>query len=121
MCLSSISETVEPVSLIQSGWKEFDGPTAQPRFAAYSYKGTRDVPLDKWITAEGKNIKVSTFKHYDAGFHVYSEEQELKSRSQKRRVYYRNVHTRGTQDNLTVVIAKEIYVPSDPDAWPPRG
>jgi hypothetical protein len=121
MCLDSVTEKIDkPTTLIQSGWKEFQGNRAQPRFAAYAFKGSRDVPLDKWIAAEVQEIKVSTFKKYDAGFHIFEDEEEKTLPSVKRRVYYRKAHTRGRQNRSTVVIAAEMYVPSDPDAWPPQ-
>lgn len=121
MCLESVTETIKtPTALIQSGWKEFAGTTTGPRFQNFSFNGARNVPLDKWITAETKEVKISTFKKYTAGFHVYEDETELKGR-QKRRVYYRNAHTRGRQNGFTIIIAPEIYVPSDPDGWPPQG
>lgn len=124
MCLESVSATINPTTLIQSGWKEFNGTQARPCFETYAFNGSRDVPLNKWITAEGNHpITVSQWhkgKSYDPGFHIYEDENELTTLHRKRRVYYRNVHTRGQDRSKTVVIAREMYVPSDPDAWPPR-
>src|SRR5271169_4710246 len=100
MCLSVVKDEVKkPTTLIQSGWKDFHGTRDVPAFAAFEYKGSKTVPLDQWLTAEGdKKVKISTFSSYTPGFHVYEDEKENLP-SGKRRVYYRNVHTRGTQDN----------------------
>jgi hypothetical protein len=124
MCLSSVTTRLEPTTMVQSGWKKFRGYEAYKsctpslRFEAYAFQGSETVPLDKWIAAEVKEVKISTFKKYDAGFHIYEDEKE--NLPGKRRVYFRKAHTRGIQDGLTVVIAAEMYVPSDPDDWPPK-
>jgi hypothetical protein len=124
MCLETVSDKIDkPTTLIQSGWKTFTGTQTQLRFENMPFKGSRDVPLDKWITAEATVEKISTGavirgRDYKPGFHIYEDEQEVKSKTYKRRVYYRKVHTRGKQDGLTVIVALEMYVPSDPDAWP---
>lgn len=121
MCLSVVKDEMKkPTTLIQSGWKEFNGNNSSPQFTNFEYKGSRVVPLDQWLTAETKEVKISMLKgSYAAGFHIWEDEMELPKKSVKRRVYYRNVHTRGMQNNLTVVIAQQMYVPSDPDGWPP--
>lgn len=121
MCLESVKETIKPNTLIQSGWKQFNGTRDKPTFEAYSFKGSSAVPLDKWITAETKDVWSNTSTKYAAGFHIFEDEKELNNKSNKRRVYYRNVHTRGRDRSVTVVIAREMYVPADPDEWPPKG
>lgn len=120
MCLEYVREKVAPTSLIQSGWKEFSGGynTNKLSFQNFPFRGSQTVPMDQWLTAEGDG-KVRG-GDYKPGFHIYEDEKELDGRSRKRRVYYRRVHTRGTQDGLTVVIAQEMYVPTNPDAWPPK-
>lgn len=122
MCLDSITENLTPTAMIQSGWKEFSGSRSDPQFWACNYKGKDDVPLDKWISAEKKPVAISGWRgiKYESGFHIYTDETQLKLRGNKRRVYFRNAHTCGPQDSLTVVIAQEMYVPSDPDDWPPQ-
>jgi hypothetical protein len=123
MCLDTVTEKIEPVALIESGWKTFNhsGETYNSgeklRFRHYSFAGTKEVPTDKWITAEGKEISMSR-GNYPAGFHVYSDEKQ--KASNWRRIYYRNVQARGHQDGKMIVIAREIYVPTDPDGWPPK-
>lgn len=117
MCLDAGHHKVESSTLIQSGWKKFNGYEPDLMFEAMSFGGAKRVPLDKWITAEGKGVQA--IPSYDAGFHIYEDEKE--TRPGNRRVYYRNVHRRGRQSGCTVIVAKEIYVPSNPDDWPPKG
>jgi hypothetical protein len=118
MCLATVSEQIgKPTTLIQSGWKRFDsGLLGKPKFENFTLKGSRSVPLDEWLVAEGGTAKGS---NYTAGFHIFEDEKE-KLPSDKRRVYYRKVHARGRDRALTTVVAQEMYVPSDPDAWPPQ-
>jgi hypothetical protein len=58
-------------------------------------------------------------KKYQAGFHAYADELEVKSKFYLR-VYLRGITCTGYQDEKRAVIAREMYVPSDPDAWPPQ-
>ncbi len=120
MCLDYGHFKVEPSTLIQSGWKDFGSATfgSKLRFDNFQYKGSKDVPLNKWITAEGDKVSGADYR---AGFHIYEDEKELNGsgKNSKRRVYYRNAHTRGRQSSLTVIVAQEMYVPSNPDDWPP--
>lgn len=119
MCLESITNAnMDKTTMVQCGWKSFGGTTSVPEFASYFFASGRAVPLDRWITAEGKGPG-----QYGAGFHIYSDEKELMPSPHRvyyRRVYYRRPHTKGKQDCRTVVVASEMYVPSDPDGWPPR-
>ena len=123
MCLSVIDKDIKnPNTLIQSGWKNFSGTHSQPIFETCKFADSYTVPLDKWITAEGDKIKAGWRSDYKAGFHIYEDEMELSTtkRINKRRVYFRRVHTRGSQNKVTVVVALEMYVPSNPDEWPPQ-
>lgn len=114
MCLDSVAASLEKSTLVESGFKTF--ASNPPRFENVAWHGKMEVPLDHWITAEEKNIG-----QYSSGFHIYTREKELSPGfANKRRVYFRNAHTSGRQGGKTVVVAKEMYVPSDPDAWPPR-
>lgn len=79
-----------------------------------SYKGEKRVPLDEWIVAEEQPVG-----NYTSGFHVYTDETQKES--QWRRVYYRHVHTKGTQNGKSVVVARELYVTAREDDWPPLG
>lgn len=118
MCLDSVTRQLEAVTLIESGWKNFSGTLDKPQFENYPLWGDRNVPLDRWLTAE--RTVIAPIK-YDAGFHIYTDETEHRNRSKTlRRVYFRKAHTRGVQGAKTVAIAGEMYVPSDPDGWPPR-
>lgn len=124
MCLSTIAETYEePSTMIMSGLKVFKGSTSTPEFENQFYKGSKKVPLDVWIKAEGTSLGF-----YPAGFHVFeadststSQQSSYWDMKKARRVYMRKVHTKGTQDGMTIYVAEEIYVPSNPDAWPPKG
>jgi hypothetical protein len=120
MCLTKITATHDdPSDLIVDGWKEFSGTAAQPAFFHYTLGGKRDVPLDQWLTAEhrGAGIKASDGKAYQPGFHVYADERRALN---LRRVYLRRVTCTGDQDGKKCMVAQEMYVPSSPNAWPPR-
>lgn len=121
MCLDYVNERITtPVALIQSGWKVFHGSGNKLHFQVQSFKGSNAVIFDKWLVAEGTTATGSEHLRggaYPAGFHIYEDETEVKGKS-VRRVYYRNVLVRGTQYEK-LVVAKEMYVPSDPDGWPP--
>src|SRR5207253_6408355 len=114
MCLDAGYRSIEPSSLVQSSFKLFDGSAAVPKFQVMPLADKLEVPLDKWLTAEGGT------SYYPAGFHIYIDETEFTLKNKLRRVYFRNAHTRGSQDKKTIVVAREMYVPSNPDAWPPR-
>jgi hypothetical protein len=122
VCLSAITEQYErPSLLILDAWKTFAGSASRPCFESYPYRGESYVPLDQWIEAEGtKDVVSSDGKKYKAGFHVFEEaKDEPKPYAPRRRVYVRRVRTKGKQDKDTVLVADEMYVPSDPEAWPP--
>lgn len=114
MCLDSVTKSLATSSLVESGFKTFSRGTGALRFENFGLGGKDVVPLDQWITAEEKNVGT-----YTSGFHIYTREKEHNP-ANLRRVYFRRAHTRGSQGNKTIVVAKEMYVPSDPDAWPPR-
>jgi len=104
--------------LIMCGWKQFNGWGGELHFQNVGIDGKLDVPMDQWIKAESKKIGDWRSK-YQSGFHIYSDEVEMESLPSARRVYYRGVETIGTQDGKTVIVARWMYVPTDPDAWPP--
>lgn len=127
MCLSRVTKTETPSTVILDGWKSF-GDWKTPRFQAFRHNGKAEVPMDVWLTAdvsqaEGPNgsfgIQANDRQYYPAGFHIYTDEKN-KHVEARRRVYYRRATTTGTQDGRAVVIAQEMYVPSKPDAWPPQ-
>lgn len=123
MCLSRITESYDlPCPMITDGWKQFSGTEAKPRFSSYTVNGQSDVPLDKWIIASQdrapSGVRASDGNMYEAGFHVYANEP--KSTKGYRRVFVRNITCRG-EDGQETIIAREMYVPSDPNGWPPKG
>jgi hypothetical protein len=120
MCLSKINSTYDkPSNVIVDGWKEFSGAGKSLTFVNM----TGDVALDRWLFANlirpPIKIKAGDGKEYQAGFHVYADETETKKFLHYRRVYLRRITCAGNQDGKACVIAQEMYVPSDPDAWPP--
>ncbi len=120
MCLQSITTKFDkPSSVILSGWKHFSGTKQSPMFQHFGLDKDMTVPLDRWLRAQGSFIDDNR-SGYEVGFHIYENEKEFKDDKTLRRVYYRNVHTRGTDSNVTTIVAREMYVPSDPEAWPPR-
>ena len=120
MCLSSVSEQYDqPSSFIQDGWKKFGGSVKNPEFENQTLRGYRGVPLNQWLKADNSTMILATDNtEYELGFHVWPEESE--GRSGRRRVFVRYLTTRGMQSNEEVVIARELYVPSDPNSWPPK-
>lgn len=124
MCLTKIATAYDkPSELIECGWKEFYGSAVSLlRFCNFG----GDVPMDKWITASEiktpptGGIKASDGKMYKSGFHIYSDETQIKKNRDYRRVYYRRVTCAGEQDGMRCVIAQEMYVPSNQDSWPPK-
>ena len=121
MCLSKVIEKYDsPSSVIISGWKEFNDRSGKLEFQNQANAGSRAVPLDTWIKAVPtvNSIRSDDGKSYVPGFHVYENEDIRKA--SRRRVYARLITCRGEQDRENLVIATEIYVPSDPDAWPPK-
>ena len=119
MCLDRVSTTYdEPSGLIMDGWKEFRGPRDSPTF----YYAGGPVQLDTWLRASGHTMISSDGGRYQAGFHIYSEDLQRRravQRSAWRRVYFRNATCEGFEDDKKVVIAQEMYVPSDRNGWPP--
>lgn len=121
MCLDTISHPALPATtMVQSGWKQFGGSFTRPNFQSSALKAKMEVPLDQWLTADEQSISYGGGK-YTSGFHIYEDETQFKNnQSAYRRVYFRQAHTKGKQDSKTVLVAREMYVPSDPNAWPPR-
>lgn len=122
MCLDEVKEKLsEKNELISCGWKEFSSSAGILRFQNNALGKSKDVPMDKWIEAE--STKVGNWKNsYQSGFHIYSDEVDIQLKNnynRYRRVFYRGVETIGKQDGKTVVIARWMFVPTDPDAWPP--
>jgi hypothetical protein len=120
MCLSKVTTTYDkPSDLIVDGWKEFSGKGNSLSFSAMG--GT--VALDVWLQASAstaKDLTATDGKKYKVGFHIYAGDVfERYSSYRYRRVYLRRITCIGDQDGKKCVIAQELYVPSDPDAWPP--
>jgi hypothetical protein len=120
MCLSKVTVTPAPSDLIVDGWKEFG--LKGTKLAFQNVSGT--VETDKWMQASESGaptgLRADDGQKYKAGFHAYFDEREAKRFSVTfRRVYLRNITCIGDQDGRKCVVAQEMYVPSDPDAWPP--
>lgn len=120
MCLESLKEEYEsPSNMIMDGWKEFDGVGNNLTFQIDGQL----VVFDKWLTAKETRISglILGGESYTSGFHVYCNDEEIrKTWGHYRHVYIRKVTYLGRQDGKDVVVAKEMYVPSDPDGWPPH-
>lgn len=120
MCLSSVEAVYDkPSDLIVDGWKEFGQKDTNLR----SQQFNTVIQRDTWIQASEQRplvvlgmIKASDGKLYRVGFHAYVDEPKKGS---FRRVYLRKITCTGDQDGKCVV-AQEMYVPSDPNGWPPR-
>jgi hypothetical protein len=109
-----------PSAVIMDGRKQFGGTPSKPTFQNMALKGAYDVPLDQWISADtSKKIIATDGKGYEAGFHVYEEDKET-TKSAYRVVFVRSVSARGEEGQRRLFIAREMYVPSDPAAWPPK-
>lgn len=119
MCLDSGHVRITQSSLVETGWKTFIGGITDLRFQNFGIGGKTNVPLDKWIRAEESQVRIGSGS-YTSGFHIYNDETDAAALGTPRLVYFRNAHTLGTQASRKVVVAKEMYVPSNPDAWPPR-
>jgi hypothetical protein len=131
MCLSKLEAVYDkPSALIVDGWKEFAGGSVafspirqggiiKPALSFTNFGGA--VKLDTWLVASEvrppMNITASDGKVYKAGFHAYAED---KARSSVRRVYLRKITCIGDQDGKKALVAQEMYVPSDPNGWPPQ-
>ena len=122
MCLSAIKESYDqPSPLITDGWKVFNGTDLRPLFQSRVLGGSAEVPLDKWLRAEGvRDIPADDGNFYRPGFHAYSNEDQLNGKSWFRRVFLRQITCLGRQDGKDCVVAQEMYVPSDPNGWPPK-
>ena len=122
MCLDIVKEQNEsPSSMIMSGWKDFGKYGSDLEFKIISLNNSKKVPRDQWIIAEKVNINATDGSKYDTGFHVWIDENEAKkNNSGLTHVYIRKVGTLGIQEGLTVAIAEEMYVPSNPNDWPPK-
>lgn len=121
MCLSSVTTIYpNPSELITDGWKSFGGSGSQLLFQMQKFGGKSDVPLDVWLKAEslGLSIKATDGKSYEPGFHVYSD--DFQNKTGYRRVFVRRISCAGNQETNKCVIAQEMYVPSDPNGWPPQ-
>lgn len=122
MCLTKVTKSLTPSTAIQDGWKEFgyatDGSLEFQNFPVDRTK--RKVVFDTWMKAESIQVQDDNGKKYLADFHVYKDEEDIRtSGSRYRRVYIRGTHTEGLQSTTPCLVAAEIYVPSNSDGWPP--
>ena len=118
MCLTKVVNTYDkPTDLIVDGWKEFEGYGSSLKFQNFGGAVRQDAWLKANDVKSTTDITANDGKKYKSGFHVYADEKD-KPRG-CRRVYLRTVTCAGEQSGSKCVIAQEMYVPSDPDAWPP--
>jgi hypothetical protein len=115
MSLDTITQRIaKPTMLIEVGWKIFN---ITPALGGSIFSdGTREIPRDTWIIAEEKPIGGGSIS-YTSGFHIYPESREAPRWSL--RVYYRQVHTIGTRSQKKVVVAREMFLSSRSNEWPP--
>lgn len=120
MCLQTVQKHIDkPTTLIEGGWKYFNGPDNN-LFPHNKWNKVNKCPLDRWITAEGGDIDSGRYK---AGFHVFTDEAKVRKipgAADVRRVYFRRVTAQGVDSGIETVVAQEMYVPSQKDAWPPK-
>ena len=125
MCLDSVTEIYDaPSPVILDAWKTFSGTTSKPKLSM-AINGVFEVPLDKWIKATDEHatggIKASDRNTYAPGFHAYAEESEVKRISGSvRRIFLRKITCLGAQDGKKAFVAQEMFVPSNPNGWPPK-
>jgi hypothetical protein len=118
MCLGKVTAThSKPSGVIVDGWKSFTGTDSALTFQQMGGPVTLDVWLQASKIKPPQDIVAGDGTKYRAGFHAYGDEQE---RGCYRRVYLRNITCTGEQDFKKCVIAQEMYVPSDKNAWPPQ-
>src|ERR1700722_5214434 len=117
MCLSYVTEQYDtPSSCITDGWKAMYGTTTKPQLY-----GMKDVPIDEWFKANTAiQIKADDGKNYESGFHVWKDETKTRAAENRRRVFVRFISALGSQDGEQVVIAREMYIPSSSNGWPPK-
>ena len=126
MCLAKVTESYEPpCPMITDGWKDLGGDPKKP-VVGMAVNGSSHIPLDTWVTATNEHakngIKATDGNTYEPGFHVYADEPAASyDRTRQRRVFVRNITCRGTDGGKTTLIAREMYIPSDPNGWPPKG
>lgn len=126
MCLAKVTESYEPpCPMITDGWKELGSDPKNPS-VGMTVNGKSAMPLDTWITATNEHaktgIKASDGNIYEPGFHVYANEPtSAYDKKTQRRVFVRNITCRGTDRSCETLIAREMYIPSDPNGWPPKG
>lgn len=116
MCLDTIREEYEtPSEVVVDGWKTFNARSGD----LFSQQTGDKIVLDKWLQAKESPVHMGG-KSYTSGFHIFMDEEQAKKKGYRRRVYARKITILGTQEGIECVIAKEMYVPSDPDGWPPK-
>jgi hypothetical protein len=118
MCLAT-ARKVTPTTLVMDGWKLFYGSETNLKFRSSSLTGSSGVSFNVWLKAEEIEISASDGTKYMTGFHVYDDYEQVRKLADIRRVYYRNVTYIGKQDKESCIIAQEMYVPSNPEGWPP--
>lgn len=126
MCLERVDRALDSTNtLIESGWKYFEKDAHQLQFPHQPHGGTKTVPTDKWLRAE-ERAEIGAARGgmaYKVGFHIFVDERQAKTASfsgKLRLIYYRRSTYKGIDQGQPTVVAQEMYVPSDQDAWPPK-
>ncbi len=58
-------------------WKVFEEHGGRPRFLYHGLRGTRDVPLDRWLKAERKWVSEGSNPYYWSAFHVFLSQADV--------------------------------------------
>jgi len=121
MCLDTIDKYVK---FEGEGWKVFLKSKRGLYSDIFFEEGATPYPINKWIKEKdfrprhkrGKNtIKISRYKEYDCGFHIFSTREQARDcpreESVIRKVKFRNVVCTGDQYQYgPVIVAKEILI-----------
>jgi len=109
MCLDRVTGKPEKTSGV--GYKIFEEDYSHHLYFQYFIpKGEgRRVKYEHWYkdTASGR-VEISPRQGYPVGFHVYLERPH--TTRPVRRVSFRGAHTQGSQSDIPVVVATEIYI-----------
>lgn len=113
MCLSTISNKKPK----KSGYfyKVFDlDYSGGLYFPFMRLNRMKEVPVGKWIKAARLRRRADNGEAYITGFHGFLSARSARlwgSGDTVVRCKYRNAHVAGTQDELKVIVADEIFVP----------
>jgi hypothetical protein len=127
MCLRSIEKQSESDNRVRNGYKVFRvAQRGGLHFEFDHYGNSMYGPLirkNRWLRARPTAIAYNIGLSYDTGFHIFTNKRDARIWMDKCndevivRVSYRKARILGTQgwreNNLSVVIADEMFVPGD--------